>query len=218
MRRDPKQQPDYSFKILTLGESCVGKTSILLRYTENNFIQTHLLTIGIDFKTKYITMNNKKIKLKLWDTAGQEKFRTLTQQYYKNADGILLIFDIKDRSSFDKIHSWMEQIQYNTPNNQMPIVLVGNKCDCKEKERTVKPEEMENIANEYGVCYFETSALTNKNINECFSCLCELIVKKKQITELYPEKKEQFMLEDGMKKNNDTNNKQNNGNNGKCCK
>ena len=109
-------------------------------------------------------------------------------------------------------------INNNTPNNQMPIVLVGNKCDCKEKERTVKPEEMENIANEYGVCYFETSALTNKNINECFSCLCELIVKKKQITELYPEKKEQFMLEDGMKKNNDTNNKQNNGNNGKCCK
>lgn len=218
MRRVPKEQPDYSFKILTLGESCVGKTSILLRYTENSFIQTHLLTIGIDFKTKYITMNKKKIKLKLWDTAGQEKFRTLTQQYYKNADGILLIFDIKDRSSFDKIHSWMEQIQYNTPNNQMPIVLVGNKCDCKEKERTVKLEEMEKIANEYGVSYFETSALTNKNINECFTCLCELIVKNKQITELYPEKKEQFTLEDGMKKENDTDNKENKGNNGKCCK
>ena len=185
MSRESKQV-DYSFKILTLGESCVGKTSILLRYTENNFIQTHLLTIGIDFKTKHITMNNKNVKLKLWDTAGQEKFRTLTQQYYKNADGILLIYDIKDRSSFEKIHSWMDQISYNSPGDGLPLVLIGNKCDCKKEERAVKTEELQRVAEEYNVKCFETSALSNKNIDECFTTLCQLIVEKKKISALIP--------------------------------
>lgn len=212
--RSESRQVDYSFKILTLGESCVGKTSILLRYTENNFIQTHLLTIGIDFKTKYIKMNNKNVKLKLWDTAGQEKFRTLTQQYYKNADGILLIFDIKDRNSFEKIHSWMDQISYNSPGDGLPLVLVGNKCDCKEEERAVKIDELEKVAEEYNVKCFETSALSNKNIDECFNTLCELIVKKKKLTGLIPNTtadESQFKLDN-------TNNSIKQDSKGKCCK
>ena len=99
---------DHVFKILTIGESGVGKTCLLIRYTENKFQKNYLTTIGIDFKSKNITLHNKSVKLKIWDTAGQERFRNITQQYYKGADGIVLVFDLTDAATFEKIshNSW----------------------------------------------------------------------------------------------------------------
>jgi small GTP-binding protein len=164
-------------KILTIGESGVGKTCILLRYTDNKFIKHHLTTIGIDYKTKDVNINNKSIKLKIWDTAGQERFRNITQQYYKGADGIVLVFDLTDRNSFEKVREWMKQIQSYTQKDSIAIVLLGNKCDAEDK--AVSIQEANEIANEFNLKFFETSAMNNINIEESFKQLSSEIIKIK---------------------------------------
>jgi small GTP-binding protein len=170
---------DYTFKLLTIGESGVGKTCILLRYTDNKFSKHHLTTIGIDFKTKIINYFTHKIKLYIWDTAGQERFRNIAQQYYHGSDGIFLVFDVTDRVSYDKVTEWMKQIlSYNTK-DKIAIILLGNKIDADN--RTVTTEEGTNLAKEFGIKYFETSALTNFNLDESFNCMIEEIVLKKKI-------------------------------------
>jgi small GTP-binding protein len=170
---------DLTLKILTVGESGVGKTCILLRYTDNKFIKNHLTTIGIDYKAKDISINNKSIKLKIWDTAGQERFRNITQQYYKNADGILLIYDVSDLNSFEKVRDWMKQIQSCTPNGTIAIVLVGNKCDVDN--RSVSIEEGKELAAEFNIKYFETSALNNINVEDTFNYLAKEILRIKDV-------------------------------------
>jgi len=170
---------DYTFKILTIGESGVGKTCILLRYTDNKFSKHHLTTIGIDFKTKQVNYFDKKIKLYIWDTAGQERFRNIAQQYYNGADGIFLVYDVTDRKSFEKISEWMKTIlSYNTK-EKIGLILLANKIDSDTRE--VNKEEGENLAREFGIKYFETSALTNYNLNESFSCMVDEIATKKKI-------------------------------------
>jgi len=165
-------------KILTIGESGVGKTCILLRYTDNKFIKHHLTTIGIDYKTKDVNINGKSIKLKIWDTAGQERFRNITQQYYKGADGIVLVFDLTDRNSFEKIREWMRQIQSYTQRESIAIVLLGNKCDAENK--AVSAKEANDIAAEYNMKFFETSAMNNINIEDSFKQLSTEIMKIKE--------------------------------------
>ena len=164
-------------KILTIGESGVGKTCILLRYTDNKFIKHHLTTIGIDYKTKDVNINNKSIKLKIWDTAGQERFRNITQQYYKGADGIVLVFDLTDRNSFEKIREWMQQITSYTQKDSIGIVLLGNKCDAENK--AVTNQEASDIAAEFNMKFFETSAMNNINIEDSFTHLSTEIMKIK---------------------------------------
>ena len=156
-----------TFKILTIGESGVGKTCILRRFVENKFLKNHLATIGIDFKTKTLNINNQEIKLKIWDTAGQERFRNITTQYYKGADGIVLIYDVTDDASYEKIRDWMEQILSNTKREDIGLVLLGNKCDMEP--RAVTEEQGNKMAEELKVSYFETSALTGQGINEAFN-------------------------------------------------
>jgi small GTP-binding protein len=165
-------------KILTIGESGVGKTCILLRYTDNKFIKHHLTTIGIDYKTKDVNINNQSIKLKIWDTAGQERFRNITQQYYKGADGIVLVFDLTDRNSFEKVREWMKQIQTYTQRDSIGIVLLGNKCDAENK--AVSVQEANDIAAEFKMKFFETSAMNNINIEESFKQLSMEIIKIKE--------------------------------------
>lgn len=165
-------------KILTIGESGVGKTCILLRYTDNKFIKHHLTTIGIDYKTKDVNINGKSIKLKIWDTAGQERFRNITQQYYKGADGIVLVFDLTDRNSFEKVRDWMKQIQSYTQKESIAIVLLGNKCDAENKAVSIK--EASEIASEFNLKFFETSAMNNTNIEESFRQLSSEIMKIKE--------------------------------------
>jgi small GTP-binding protein len=170
---------DLTFKLLTIGESGVGKTCILLRYTDNKFSKHHLTTIGIDFKTKIVNYYSKKIKLYIWDTAGQERFRNIAQQYYNGADGIFLVFDVTERTTFEKVTEWMKQIlSYNTK-DKTGIILLGNKID--SEARTVTQEEGYSLANDFGIKYFETSALNNYNLDEAFNCMIEEIVIKKKI-------------------------------------
>ena len=174
-------EPSNIFKILTIGESGVGKTCILRRFVENKFLKNHLATIGIDFKTKTLNINDQEIKLKIWDTAGQERFRNITNQYYKGADGIVLVFDVTDEASFEKIKDWMDQILSNTNKDEICLVLLGNKCDVEAATRSIKPEQGRELANELNINYFETSALSGYNIKEAFETLTIDIMKKKKI-------------------------------------
>ena len=174
-------EPSVTFKILTIGESGVGKTSILRRFVENKFLKTHLATIGIDFKTKNLNINNQDIKLKIWDTAGQERFRNITTQYYKGADGIVLVYDVTDEASYEKIRDWMEQILSNTQKEEIGLVLLGNKCDMEP--RNVTEEQGNKMAGELGINYFETSALSGQGINDAFEQLTRDIMKKKGVGE-----------------------------------
>lgn len=171
---------NLTFKVLTLGESSVGKTCILRRYVEGQFFKNQLSTIGIDFKSKTLQIGNHEIRLKIWDTAGEERFRNITSQYYKGAEGIILVFDLTKKESFEKINDWMKQIKVNTQSDEIAIVLLGNKKDIVN-ERVVSFEEGNERAGEYGIKYFETSALDGTGIDEAIQNLSEEIMKKKKI-------------------------------------
>ena len=174
-------EPSITFKILTIGESGVGKTCVLRRFVENKFLKNHLSTIGIDFKTKTLNINNQEIKLKIWDTAGQERFRNITTQYYKGADGIVLVYDVTDEASYEKIRDWMEQILSNTQQEEIGLVLLGNKCDMDP--RSVTEEMGKKMAEELKINYFETSALNGQGIKEAFEQLTRDIMKKRGVGE-----------------------------------
>ena len=165
---------DHLFKLLIIGESGVGKTCLLLRFTDDSFTANHLTTIGIDFKIKIINLENKLIKLQIWDTAGQERFRTITKTYYKGAHGIILTYDVTDETSFKNIKNWIKQIEQNAQNTVCKV-LVGNKCD--KPDRKVSEEQGKTLAQEYGMQFFETSAKSNQNVNETFTFLTKEILK-----------------------------------------
>ena len=165
---------DFLFKLLIIGESGVGKTCLLLRFTDDSFTQNHLTTIGIDFKIKIINIEDKLIKLQIWDTAGQERFRTITKTYYKGAHGIILTYDVTDQNSFKNIRNWIKQIEANAQTS-VKKVLVGNKCD--KPDRVVTEEEGKKLADDYSMSFFETSAKTNQNVGEVFTYLTKEILK-----------------------------------------
>ena len=163
---------DFAFKILLLGDSSVGKTCFLKRYTDNTFQDAYLSTIGFDFKFKLITLNSgKQVKVQLWDTAGQERFRTIAKSYYKGAHGILLMYDVTNRRTYDNIKKWLNQIR-DEAGNRISIILVANKIDCEDKRQVTK-EEGESLAKSCNLPIFEASAKDSININESFQLLIE---------------------------------------------
>ena len=179
MASKPKEDTKNSnvFKILTIGDGGVGKTSILRRYVENKFLKHHLSTIGIDYLSKTIKIKEQEIKLKIWDTAGQERYRNITSHIYKDADGIILVFDVTSEDSYNQITDWMDQIKNNVSQDDISLILIGNKCDIQE--RIVEKERGEQMAEKLEINYFETSALTGQGISEAFEGLAKLILKKK---------------------------------------
>ena len=158
-------------QILTLGDGKVGKTSILKRYNEDAFTSHHLTTIGIDFITKDVQINNETVPVKIWDTAGQERFRTITHTFYKQAEGVLLVFDVTDKTSYENLHGWINRIHEHANENIIKY-LIANKIDMNE-ERKVTKEEGQKMANQYNMKYFETSAKTNTNITESIEGLAK---------------------------------------------
>ena len=172
---------DFHYKILILGESQVGKTSLLLRYTDDIFRENMLPTFGLDVRYKYVQKDNIYIRLDLWDTAGQEKFRSITPNYYKGSHGILLVYDITNESSFFRLKNWMEDIN-DKSKSKIKVVIVGNKLDLEEK-REITKKSLKSFADEYEVPYFETSALTGKGVEESFDKLIEILLKKNEINE-----------------------------------
>ena len=157
---------DQIFKILLLGDAGVGKSSIILRYTKNEFNASMVSSIGVDFKTKDIIVNDKKVKLQLWDTAGHERFRTITTSYYRGAHGIATVFDLSERESFEHVEKWLEEINKYAKENVMRF-LIGNKSDLVDK-RQVTYEEVRALANRLNIYYVETSAKNNINISDFF--------------------------------------------------
>ena len=172
-----RQQYDFLIKLLLIGDSGVGKSCLLLRFSEDSFTTSYITTIGIDFKIRTIELDGKRVKLQIWDTAGQERFRTITTAYYRGAMGILLVFDVTDETSFDNVRNWMTQIEQHAAEN-VNKVLIGNKCDVAPTERAVTPAQGQKLAEEYGVPFFETSAKSNTNVEEAFTSIASDIMIK----------------------------------------
>ena len=193
---------DTVYKVLLLGDSSVGKTCVLLRYCDKTFQEAHLSTIGLDYRLKTMTLENgKNIKLQIWDTAGQDRFRAITKNYYKGANGIILIYDVTNLQTYENVKNWINQIREEA-NPNVVIYLAGNKVDVNEELRVVKTEEEQKIADEYNLTFYETSAKSGININEIF----EDLVKK--VDEIYSK------LEVPKKQ---TKNKKYTGNKKGCC-
>lgn len=186
------QQPleyDYLFKVLLIGDSGVGKSSLLLKFTDRVFTDHYISTIGVDFKIQTLQMDDKIIKLQLWDTAGQERFRTITTSYYRGAHGIIIVFDITDKESFANIKTWMTEIDRFASDNVCKI-LIGNKSDL-EKHREVSKEDAKELANKYKIDYIEASAKDSTNVQQLFVELTRQIKEanvQKHITNINEEK------------------------------
>ena len=171
---------DYVLKILLLGDSGVGKSSILFRFAEDKFYEQQAATIGVDFKVKFMEVLDMKFKVAIWDTAGQERFRTLTSSYYKDAQGVCLIFDITRRETFDNLGRWMSELRVNSNNEDIILILVGNKIDLAER-REVSKEEAERFATSNNMIYIETSAKTAFCIENAIIELLKLIIHNKDL-------------------------------------
>lgn len=171
-----KKTYDLLFKLLLIGDSGVGKTCVLFRFSDDAFNTTFISTIGIDFKIKTVELQGKKIKLQIWDTAGQERFHTITTSYYRGAMGIMLVYDITNGKSFENISKWLRNIDEHA-NEDVERMLLGNKCDMDDK-RVVPKGKGEQIAREHGIRFFETSAKANINIEKAFLTLAEDILRK----------------------------------------
>ena len=165
---------EKTIKVLLVGNSSVGKTSIMLRYLDDFFVENFLPTVGIDFKTKMVGHNGKNIKVNLWDTAGQEKFRTLTTSYYKGANAVIFVFDITERESFFQLRDWIMETKKHVGNDFMGII-VGNKLDLDYK-RVVKTDELLYLAEDVQMPVFEVSAKDGTNISEVFETLVDLVI------------------------------------------
>ncbi|KAF5840580.1 Rab8/RabE-family small GTPase [Dunaliella salina] len=175
----PKTDHDVLVKLLLIGDSGVGKSCLLLRFSEDSFTSSFITTIGIDFKIKKIMVDNKLVKLQIWDTAGQERFRTITSAYYRGAMGILLLYDVTDEASFNNIRNWMRNIEQHASDNVNKI-LVGNKSDMANEKRAVPYSKGKALADEYGVQFFETSAKENINVEEVFTAIAKDVMKRLQ--------------------------------------
>ena len=170
-----ENENEERINIMTLGNTEVGKSCFILRFTDNIFQEIYLATVGIDFKIKTETINNKQYKLFLYDTTGQEKYKSIALNIIKNAQGIILMYDITDRKSFESIPDWIKSVK-DAKGSNFPMILLGNKLD-KEDVRVIKEKEGKELADEYKIKFFETSNKTGINIQEAGMALVNEILK-----------------------------------------
>jgi len=186
---------DVCVKSIIIGDSGVGKSSLLYRYTDQDWNPHYIATIGVDFKVLTFERQSRVVKLQLWDTAGQERFRGITHSYYRGAHGIMLVFDLTNMESFDNVTTWMNDVRKFGVEG-MPMVLIGNKCDCPAK-RVVTKEMGEALAAKLGCKYMETSAKDNANVDEAFTYLVDECVATR--AKLIPTKKP-YVLPEPLRK------------------
>ena len=167
---------DYLLKYIIIGDAAVGKSNLLLRYAHGQFKPEYQLTIGVEFGAKNIQINNEIFRIQIWDTAGQENFRSITRAYYKNSVCALVVYDISSRDSFDHVSTWIEDCKNQSPKTIF-MVLVGNKCDLNDK-RQVTIEEGRELAERNEMLFFETSAKDGINVDEIFLNSANEISKK----------------------------------------
>ena len=163
------QDYEFIFKVLLLGNSNVGKSSLFLRFVDDIWNDTFVPTIGVDFKIKTFEIDSQKVKMQIWDTAGQERFKNIIASYYRGAHGILLLYDVTDKDSFKNLSNWLIEIEKNASKNVLKV-LIGNKSDLEEK-RVISFNQGKEFADTYGLKFIETSAKKNLNVNEAFETL-----------------------------------------------
>ena len=166
---------DYLLKILIIGNSGVGKSCLLVRFADDIYQENYIATIGVDFKIKTLDVDEKNVKLQIWDTAGQDRFRNITASYYRGAAGIAIVYDITDPDSFNNINSWLIEVEKNASKSVYKI-LIGNKCDLEEK-RKVTFEQGKEFADTNGMKFFETSAKNAHNVEDSFVTMTKEIIK-----------------------------------------
>ena len=172
-----------NLNILLVGDANVGKTSILLKYTENFFPNQYQATIGVEYKMKIIKLNNMNIKLQIWDTAGQERYKSIAKNFFRSANGVFLVFDITDKKSFENLNKWIEDVKENSPKD-CKYIIIGNKSDLSD-QRTISTFEIDNFVKEKKSSYFEVSAKNDEGLNEAFINLSKEIIKDKNQEEIY---------------------------------
>lgn len=165
---------DYQFRLIVIGDSTVGKSSLLKYFTDARFENSADPTIGADFYARKLEIKSGiKVKLQLWDTAGQERFRSITKSYYRNSVGVLLVYDITNRSSFDHLVDWLEEARFNIEPQLTVYTMIGHKADKPKRDRTVMAVEAQRFADLHGFRFFETSAVTGQNIENAFLAIAE---------------------------------------------
>ena len=158
---------DLLYKIIIIGDTCVGKSNILSRYLKNEFKEDSKSTVGVELGTKFLKIKGTGAKIQIWDTAGQERYRSITSSYFKGSHGCFIVYDITSEISFDNVEKWYEQAQKEA-GKDISVILVGNKCDL-ENERKVPKEKGEDKAKSFRCPFFETSALSKINIDDIFN-------------------------------------------------
>ncbi|KAJ6232641.1 ras and ef-hand domain-containing protein [Anaeramoeba flamelloides] len=168
---------EYDFKFVIIGDSTVGKTCLMLRFVNNFFPENQNTTLGIDFRSRNIEIENQEVKCQIWDTAGQERFRNLTTSYYRRADVVLIVYSIDNTTSYDNIEMWLNQAKINTA-SEIEIVLVGTKNDLENRE--VSYQAGSELAKELGVLFYEVSSKNGKGIENMFVGIIEKLIQKKK--------------------------------------
>ena len=179
MNSEKEKDPIIILKILILGDSGVGKTSILIKYINNKFDESHIATIGVDYMDKTIKYKNINVKWQIWDTSGQEKFRSIARNFYRNSDAIFIVFDLNNKDTYNSIKQWINDVEEYCPN--IKKILLGNKSDL---EKNVSEEIIKNFAKENNLQYFETSAKNGTNIKEAFKAMVDLLLGGKSEQEI----------------------------------
>ena len=184
--RGPRYQ--HLFKVIVVGAGKVGKTSLTIRFAEDRFRESYLPTLGVDFMTKNLTVNEAKVKLQLWDTGGQEFVMSLLPFYFSGAAGGVLVYDITNRNSFNSLDYWLKQIRQNA--GEVPVVLAGNKVDIAD-QRKVSAEEAQAFAADKKLLYLETSAKTGISVPDLFEGIVKVIVEREAKKRASKSKKEE---------------------------
>lgn len=168
---------DHLFKLLIIGDSGVGKSSLLVRFADDSFSGNYITTIGVDFKIRTIEIRGERVKLQIWDTAGQERFRTITATYYRGTHGVVIVYDVSSGESFANVKRWLQEIDQNC--EVVNRILVGNKNDDPSR-KVVLSEDAQKYADSMGIQLFETSAKNNINVEEMFRAITELVLVSKK--------------------------------------
>ena len=207
--KNEKKEEDATIKILVLGDSMVGKTSLLLQYVDGYFPEIFISTIGVEYKEKIIELKNTNIKLQIWDTCGQEKYRSLAKNFMKGANGILYVYDVSKKETFEHIKDWMIESQNNTSDYQS--IIVGNKIDLPLKDKVVSTEMLTKFINQKNIKGIEVSAKNGTNVEDAFLMIAKSIVENMT--------KEEIINKFGQKKRNDilSSHSSKNLNKKKCC-
>lgn len=174
------EKPTHQFKLVLIGDTSVGKSSLLLRFADDTFSDAYLSTVGVDFRFRTVRVEKKLVKLQIWDTAGQERFRTITSAYYRGADGIVMIYDVTNMESFNHVNEWLAEVSRYAAEGTSRL-LVGNKCD-KAAERVISTEKGKAFADNLGIPFLETSAKDSTNVELVFMAMTEELVNRKAST------------------------------------